>query len=66
MCSSQDAAQALGTEAGQAVAAAIPSVFGPDPCALFEGTACQLTKNAVMSLSSIQYDASNAAYIYYT
>ena len=37
MCSSQDAAQVMRLAVGQAVGAAIPSSFGPSPCALLQG-----------------------------
>lgn len=37
VCDSQAAAQSLGAAVGQAVSQAIPSSFGPSPCALFQG-----------------------------
>ena len=43
MCNSQVEAQRLGAAVGQAVQEAIPSTFGPNPCALFEGTSPVLT-----------------------
>lgn len=37
MCSSLDAAQNRTTKLGQAITAAIPASFGPNPCTLFKG-----------------------------
>lgn len=42
MCSSEVEAQKLGAAVEQTVNQAIPSSFGPSPCALFQGRAFSL------------------------
>lgn len=51
-CNSQAEAQSLDAAVGQVVQEAIPSTFGPDPCALFQGTSPVLTAFTEVTMSN--------------
>ena len=52
MCNSQAEAFSLGAAVGAAVQHAIPSSFGPNPCALFQGAALVLSALTQVTVSN--------------